>query len=504
MELLASMFEEAGIKPFHAHSLNELWFPQVSVPLELLDDPQGHRQFFEILGARWSALPEDRWREIFEAYNCCGPWLPPDTPPLPWFPTRFHPTNLEVIERNGDFFAPFFFDFFNYGHDHEAHGLNSGSSTGWQHPHELIQAAFTTLWMDPTTSYWQAYHADRDRQIVAESGADGLYYDISAGAGPRWSDRDDHGHPPGYGRWLWDGYATLYRTSKEAASDAKGGYVAQGVEMGLETLIPSIDFNQWRAGGLVQGDIELMPYMALVEQQKVIKLPLFSYLYHEFGPVMLDGWAKLSGEFGDIFYLIAAEIALQQGGLVELNYEYSPLERFPGMEGPTYQLVYHTAIYQDEQPYEVDPQKVAFLKEVALARTEYATEYLAYGKAMKPVTFLTPIPEIELDWNHYNSIGGRRGSGVYRAPAVVQQVWRYQDEKLGVLMVNLDGDSALEVSFALDPSEYQMEGQSYRIWQVTKGSSEEIGTWAMGEDLRVTVQLPPRQIILVELRPPSD
>jgi hypothetical protein len=501
MERLDSMFAEAGLKPFHMYSLNELWFPHITVPLELLDDQQGHRQFFEMLGVHWSTLPEGRWREIFETYNCCGPWLPPETSPLPWFPTRFHPANLDAIESNGDFFAPFFFDFFSYGHDHETYGMNIGSATGWQLPSELVQAGFAKIWMDPTTSFWQDFHADRDRRIVVESGADGLYYDISAGAGPRWSDRDDHGHPPGYGRWLWDGYAETFQLSKEAASAEKGAYVAQGVEMGLETLIPYIDFNQWRAGGLVQGDIELMPFMDLVKQGRVEKLPLFSHLYHEYGPVMLDGWAKLSQEFGDIFYLIASQIALQQGGLVELNYEYSPLERFPGMEGPTYQLMYHTAIYREEQPYDVDPQKVAFLREVALARTEFATEYLAYGKAMRPVVFLTPIPEIELTWDHYNSIGGRRERGVFTAPSVVQQVWSYKDEKLGVLMVNLDVENSIEVEITLDPMEYSLQERSYQIWRITRENRERLGTWEQGEDLRLTVRLPPRVIVLVEFRP---
>ncbi len=504
MELLDSMFQEAGLKPFHEHSLNELWFPVAIQRLETLNTPAGWKAFFEQIGANWEDLPEERWGEIFEEWNKCGPWFPPLSVAIPWFPTQFHPENLRVMDEQGDPFAPFFFDFFDYGHDLEKHGLITGDPGGWQYPHELIQAGFTKIWMDPTTSYWQEFHTDRDRQIVVESGASGLYYDISAGAGPRWSDRDDHGHPTGYGRWLWDGYAELFRRSKEAASTAKGGYVAQGVEMGLETLIPYIDFNQWRAGGLVQGDIELMPYMDLVKRGSVLKLPLFSYLYHEYGPVMLDGWAKLSQEFGDIFYLIAAEIALQQGGLVELNYEYSPLERFPGMEGPTYQLMYHTAIYQEEEPYDVDPQKLAFLKEVALARTEFATAYLAYGKAMKPVTFLTSIPEIELTWNHYNSIGRRRESGIFKTPSVVQQLWSYKNEKLGVLMVNLDGEDVLEVEFTLDPGEYSLNGQSYQIWQVTSEGSERIGTWKKGEDLRLAVHLPPRMIVLVEFCPLAD
>jgi hypothetical protein len=501
MGRLDALFQEAGLRPFHEYSLNELWFAIALIPTAMLGSSKGWSAFFEQLGANWERLPEARWGEVFEEWNTCGPWLPPRTPPLPWFPTRFHPRNIEMIKENGDFFAPFFFDFFAYGHDHEAYGMNRGGPQGWQQPYELIQAAFAKIWMDPTTSYWQDFHAQRDRKIVDESGADGLYYDISAGCGPRWSDRNDLGHPPGYGRWLWEGYANLYERSKEAASAAKGEYVAQGTEMGLENLIPYIDFCQWRAGGLVQGDIELLPFMGLVKQGKAIKLPLFSYLYHEFGPVMMDGWVKLSREFGDIFYLIAAQIALQQGGLVELNYEYSPLERFPRMRGSAYQLMYHTAIYEDREPFEMDPQKAAFLREIALARTEYATRYLAYGKAMKPVRFRKSIPMIEFSWNHYNSIGGRRESGSFLAPCIVQQVWGYKDESLGIVLANLDGDRAIDVEFALHPADYGIKAGGYSIKQVINGDESMLGVWESEEDVSLNITLPARKIVLLEVQP---
>jgi len=501
MERLDSMFQEAGLKPFHEHSLNELWFAQISTCLNSMDTTEAHRRFFELLGADWSRLPEQRWREIFEEYNRCGPWLPPDTPPLPWFPTRFHPANLETIRKNGDYFTPFFFDFFAYGHDHESYGMNRGEPAGWQLPTELVQAGFAKIWMDPCASYWQDFHASRDAQIVAESQADGLYYDISAGCGPRWSDRDDHGHPPGYGRWLWDGYAETYRKSKAAATAEKGRYVAQGIEMGIENLIRYVDFCQWRAGGLVQGDIELMPFMDLVKQGKAIKLPLFSYLYHEYGPVMLDGWAKLSREFGEIFYLIAAQVALQQGGLVELNYEYSPLELFPGMTGPTYQLMYHCAILVDQEPYEADPEKLKFLREIALARTEFAKDYLAYGKAMRPVRFVSSVPEMYFSWKHYNSIGGRRESGRYLAPSIVHQAWSYRDEKLGLLFVNLDGTQAQDVEFTIDRPKYRLRKASYSIWRVTGDGREKMGSWDHEDTLNLSVHLPPRRIVLIEILP---
>ncbi len=501
MERLDDAFKEAGLKPFHEHSLNELWFPIAVQPTEAIGTTEGLKSFWSLVGAEWDTLPESRWREIFEEWNQSGPWLPVNTAPFRWFPTRFHPANLRAIRENGDFFAPFFFDFFAYGLDFDRYGQNQGDPSGWQQPHELIQAAFTKIWMDPTTDYWKEFHADRDRQIVAESSADGLYYDISAGAGPRWSDREDHGHPPGYGRWLWNGYEDLFQKSKAAANGEKGSYVAQGTEMGLENLINVIDFCQWRAGGLVQGDIELMPFMGLIKQQKAIKLPLFSYLFHEYGPVMLDGWAKLSSEFGDIFYLIAAQIALQQGGLVELNYEYSPLERFPGMQGPTYQLMYHNAIYQENDPFGVDTQKIDFLREIALARTEFATEYLAYGKAMKPVRLLTPVPEVDFLWNHYNSIGGRRESGAFRASSLVQQVWSYTSEKLGVLMVNLNEESPLDVKFAFSPEGYGLEATGFDAKVVTCDEIYVLDIQQIDDEWQISLQLPPRKIVLVEITP---
>jgi hypothetical protein len=171
------------------------------------------------------------------------------------------------------------------------------------------------------------------------------------------------------------------------------------------------------------------------------------------------------------------------------------------MEGPTYQLMYHTAIYQEMDPYDVDPQKVAFLKEVALARTEFATEYLAYGKAMKPVQILTPIPEVDLSWNHYNSIGGRRESGVFTASSIVQQVWKYREEKLGILLVNIDNQGDLGVEFTIDPVRYGLEANRYSVREVTSSSVQILGEYGEGDEIRLSISLSPHVIVLIEIIP---
>ncbi len=498
-ERLDALFQEAGLKPYREHTVSELGAALMALPPERIGTEEGCRQFFERLGADWSRLPPERWREIFAQLHRCGPWFPPDTPPLSWFPARFHRRNLAAIRESGDRFAPFLFDFFAYGHDVREHGLVRGPMTGWLHPMREDLAAFARIWMDPCTAFWQDFHARRDRQLVAESGADAVYYDISAGCGPDWSDRADHGHPRGYGRWLWEGYAEIYRKSREAASAERGNYVALGAEMVVENLIRHVDFAQWRAGGLVQGDLELLPILPLMKVGRARKVPLFSYLYHEYGPVILDGWAKLSRAFGDIFYLIAAQVALQQGGLVELNYEYSPLERFPGMTGPTYQLLYNCAIREERSPHEVDEGKLAFLREIALARTGFARRYLAYGKAARPVRFTTPIPQMRFSWQHENSHSGRREGGRYLAPVVVHQAWLYRDHSLGLLFVNLDDSRPLSVEFVVDPEKCGLAGGAYTVWRVTREEREKLRDWDGRAPLHLSVRLPPREIVLIEI-----
>ena len=80
--------------------------------------------------------------------------------------------------------------------------------------------------------------------------------------------------------------------------------------------------------------------------------------------------------------------------------------------------------------------------------------------------------------------------------------WRsYKDEKLGVLMVNLDSEEGFDVEFTIDPGEYPLKERNYQIWRVTRESRERIGTLEQGEDLQLAVHLPPRKIVLVEFLP---
>lgn len=58
-------------------------------------------------------------------------------------------------------------------------------------------------------------------------------------------------------------------------------------------------------------------------------VPTFTYVYHEYGGIRIDGWGKLADAIEDLFYHTVAKTYLW-GALYELNYEYSPLKMIDG------------------------------------------------------------------------------------------------------------------------------------------------------------------------------
>ena len=116
-----------------------------------------------------------------------------------------------------------------------------------------------------------------------------------------------------------------------------------------ELLIPQVDFFQARAEASPSSGFEADFWRAWVVEGTVEKIPLFAYVYHEYGPVRMDGWAKLAAEAGDIFYWVASRVALW-GGLFELNYEFSGLEMLD--DNDDVMEVFHNAELPEEEEEE--------------------------------------------------------------------------------------------------------------------------------------------------------
>jgi len=421
--------------------------------------------------------------------------------PKAWFPSIMEERNIETLKRLGDHYALFEFDFFPYGFDLGGYGLNTWKE-GALAFNPRKGGGFAANWMDPGTQVWQEFHAERDARAVSEVGADANYYDISSAAVARslFSNREDRlQRPMGWGRKLVEEYRTLYEKTKAATRESSGGkYVPQGSEVMAEVYMAEMDYAQCRAGGGVQGDMEGIKFLGWMKEGKCRRIPLFTYVYHEYGGVKIDGWAKLSREFGDIFYYIASQVALE-GGILELNYEFSPLELFPGMKPPSYQLHYHLWIEADESPLAADPEKVKFLREITRARTLFAKEFLAYGEMIRPAKLVGPERTADLDWTHYNSIQGRRDEGVFRAPSVVHYGWNYKGERLGYVFCNVLAEAQM-VDVLIDLDDTPLKGERVKVFEVGSGKSTMLGSIEGGRRA-FSVLLPPRKIVLLLVKP---
>jgi hypothetical protein len=422
-----------------------------------------------------------------------------------WFPARFHTNNLSTIRANGDRFAPFEFDFFFNRFAAGWQTAQPWAAKDWQGEVQFWEEEEINALMCPATAYWRDFHAWRDATLARDYGADANYYDISF---PVFCWDTDHEHPPGPGPWLREAQRQVYTTTHAATLAASGYSIPQGKEvLEDERLLDTLDFYQARAWAGPVAAWEYGGECEIVGGCQVI--PLMEYIYHEYGPLRLDGWGKLAYDFGDIFYWIAGRVALW-GGLFELNYEFSPLEAFSGMENRsvchvTYGYTLNCYPPGDPEWRQVDPAKVRFLQEIAAARTGFARDYLAYGRMMRPPQVTGTISLVGLDWFRYNDPAPERDNvrGVYTTTALLQAAYNDRSEKAGFLFVSLLPAQTLPITVTVNPADYGLNPASrYLARRATYQENENLGHFQ--GTATFTLSLPSRQVVLLEVMPAEN
>ena len=85
-----------------------------------------------------------------------------------WFPTRFSKENLALIREQGDFFAPFEFDFLVDPKRSDSSRLQANLQVFPAKPRSRDEYAFAMLC--PATDFTRDFHRDRDVRVFEESG----------------------------------------------------------------------------------------------------------------------------------------------------------------------------------------------------------------------------------------------------------------------------------------------------------------------------------------------
>lgn len=414
-----------------------------------------------------------------------------------WLPTRFNPENLRTIRENGDFFAPFEFDFL-VGLDKSDPGTLTANLQEYPKP-SLSHDGYTFHMLCPCTGFTKDFHARRDVQVLKEAQVDAMYYDISANNLIKVCLSGDHGHAPGGGHEITEGYRAVYKGTREALAKEAGKYIPLGTEMMNEVFLGELDFYQARAWGQPCSTLETWPFREQMHSGLARMIPLFDYVYHEMGVVRMDGWGKLVDEIGDLFYYNVAKVYLW-GGLYELNHEYSPMEELDGQENSGGEHYFHF----DPQHCAYAPHRAAYVSAFAKARVGAANPYWAYGKmTVRPQL---DIPMMEADWYHYNhgqKDPSYKARGTARVEAVVSSAYEDGQGGYALFLANAD-EKAHPLTFSLDHKFLRLSGGDKTVC-LTSGlgrapQTMDLGMLRAGEALPVFLEVPPRTLCMLEIK----
>jgi len=347
-----------------------------------------------------------------------------------WLPTRFHPATLGAIRVHGHRFAPFEFDFLVSLNQSDQETLRENLQAFPQPPFSHDGYRFNMLC--PCQPFTQTFHRERDTQVQEESGCDALYYDISANNLIKICLREDHQHHPGGGREITEGYRACYRQTARAMSERAGRRILLGTEMMCEVFLGELDFYQARAWGQPSSTLETWPFRAQMLSGQARMIPMFDHVYHDYGPVRMDGWGKLVEETGSLFYFNLAKVYLW-GGLYEINHEYSPMEALDGRENPGEEHYFRF----EPQGYAYAPKRAAYLAQFAGARVGLAKPYWAYGRLLAAPK--AAFPKAAYTWFHYNHDKGNpsyKAGGVYEESAVMLSLYESPEGDLALFLAN--------------------------------------------------------------------
>ncbi len=204
---------------------------------------------------------------------------------------------------------------------------------------------------------WTQARLKQDQNYVDTFNATALYFDVDfTTMHPIQCFNKEHSHGTriNVGKEFYEYYKAASDLMDENKTYSVGG------EMISEQMLPYLDYYQARANGNLAAYMESDYIRPYIEMGVAKIVPLFTYVYHEYGALRLDGFLVPDEQLSNTFYHTAALTALD-GGIVEFNYEYYyPLTTLPSTS-------------------DISLDMLEFVNKLGLARTTYGKNYLVYG-----------------------------------------------------------------------------------------------------------------------------
>lgn len=232
-------------------------------------------------------------------------------------------------------------------------------------------------------------------QRCVKAGYTVIHWDqcTSGGAGQAYCLSPDHGHPPGYGRWIHTSLVELYERLRKDCGGMSPDFALSMEEPG-ELYLPYLQLIQSR------------PYVITPEfpmQQPLTEaVPLFMYLYHEYQA----GWAS---------HLPATSTGGHPERTIAKGFASGCM---PGM--------LHVVLYQSSTT--ATSCREMFFKCCRVYREE-GLPFLLYGRMLKPLPIDVPMRTIETTTKS-------KVKADLEVPAFYHSVWQAPDGRRAVVFFN--------------------------------------------------------------------
>ena len=256
------------------------------------------------------------------------------------------------------------------------------------------------------------------------------------------------------------------------------GIHSVGVEMITEQVLPYIDFYQARANGGILGWMEDGAIRYYVEENIAEKIPLFDYVYHEYGALRMDGYLVPDSELSGSYYHTAAFTTLN-GGIPEFNFEFYPVENLPASS-------------------RIDIDMVDYINLLGNVRSGFGKDYLVYGKMQKSPSIGTGYVNYECNNPNISPANGTYPlSGIAKVKEVVISTYE-ANGKIAIFLSNIT-ENDIEVSFVLNVlRDYGIEAGSISLTSTIGDVNETVSSIKKGT-ANIDLTLKSRQVYMLEI-----